>query len=123
MITTNNTNTESCVERIIHYIMEKKGEDIVVIDLRGISSVSDFFIIATGTSNVHLKAIADEIREKLKKEKNITPWHLEGFEAQKWILLDYVDIVVHIFDSETRSYYSLEKLWDDAAIRRIETNS
>ena len=115
-------STENCVEQIIYHIMEKKGEDIVIIDLRGITSISDFFIITTGSSNVHLKAIADEIYEKLKKEQNIIPWHVEGYAAQKWILLDYVDIVVHIFDTNTRLYYSLEKLWDDAKIRRVETN-
>ena len=115
-------STENCVEQIIRHIMEKKGEDIVIIDLRGITSISDFFIITTGSSNVHLRAIADEIHEKLKKEQNIIPWHVEGYAAQKWILLDYVDIVVHIFDANTRLYYSLEKLWDDAHIRRIDTN-
>lgn len=120
MITVENNTTEEDVEHIVHHIINKKGEDIIVIDLRGISSVSDFFIIATGTSNVHLKAIADEVREKMKKEESSIPWHIEGYDAQKWILLDYVNIVVHIFDQETREYYLLEKLWKDAKIRRIE---
>ena len=111
------------MENIIKYIVDKKGEDIAVLDLRGVSSVSDFFILTTGTSNVHLKAIADEIREKLKKDANIIPWHLEGIEALKWVLLDYVDIVVHIFDKETRAYYSLEKLWEDAHVRHVEINN
>ena len=101
--------------------MEKKGENIVVLDLRGISDVMDFFIITSGISDVHLRAIADEIREKLKKEANIKPWHVEGYKVPRWILLDYVNIVVHIFDHETRIYYSLEKLWEDAHIRHIET--
>ncbi len=122
MNTSNKAFTKRCVDQIVYHIMEKKGTDIVVIDLHGISSISDFFIIATGTSNVHLKAIADEIRDKMKKENGIIPWHIEGYEAQRWVLLDYVDIVVHIFNSETRSYYSLEKLWDDADIQHIETN-
>jgi ribosome-associated protein len=102
--------------------MEKKGEEILVIDLRGVTSISDFFIIATGNSSVHVKAIAEEIFEKMKKVHNSVPWHTEGYEARKWILLDYVDIVVHIFDHDTRSYYSLEKLWEDAPFRQIETN-
>ena len=120
MIAAENNTTEKDVERIVHHIINKKGEDIIVIDLRGISSVSDFFIIATGTSNVHLKAIADEVCEKMKKEESSIPWHVEGYDARKWILLDYVNIVVHIFDQETRAYYLLEKLWKDAKIRRIE---
>lgn len=121
MSTGNNASSEHFVDRIVHHIMEKKGEDIIVIDLHGISSISDFFIIATGTSDVHLKAISDEIREKMKKEEKIIPWHVEGYKVSRWILLDYVDIVVHIFDPETRSYYSLEKLWNDADIQHIET--
>jgi ribosome-associated protein len=123
LILEKNNDTEHCVENIIKYIVDKKGEDIAVLDLRGVSSVSDFFILTTGTSNVHLKAIADEIREKLKKDANIIPWHLEGIEALKWVLLDYVDIVVHIFDKETRAYYSLEKLWEDAHVRHVEINN
>ncbi len=122
MISINSIDVEENVACLIDFIMEIKGEDIVVLDLRGISSVSDFFIITTGNSSVHVKAIADEIREKMKKEKKIIPWHAEGYEARKWILLDYVDIVVHIFDSDTRSYYMLEKLWEDAKSRQVETN-
>ena len=113
---------DKTVERIVYHIMEKKGEDIVVIDLRDVTSISDYFIIATGTSTVQVMAIADEIREKMKKEDQIIPWHVEGYEAQKWILLDFVDVVVHIMDPETRDYYSLEKLWDDAEIQEIETD-
>ena len=122
MSTNNNDNLEKNVESIIELIMEKKGENIVVLDLRSISSISDFFIITTGNSSVHVKAICDEIREKMKKNRKTVPWHIEGHEAQKWILIDYVDIVVHVFDKETRSYYSLEKLWKDAGFRTIETN-
>ena len=121
MICINSNDVEENVEHIIEFIMEKKGEDIVVLDLRGISSISDFFIIATGNSGVHVKAIANEINEKMKERKKVIPWHIEGYEAQKWILLDYVDIVVHIFDSDTRSYYTIEKLWEDAKSRHIET--
>ena len=116
-----NDSAEHTVERIINHIQEMKGEDIVVIDLRGVTSVCDFFVITTGTSNIHIKAIADYIHEKMKKEDSTLPWHTEGYEAQKWVLLDYVDVVVHVFDAETRSYFSLEKLWDDAKIKRIET--
>ena len=121
MISIKFNDVEENVEQIIEHIMEKKGEDIVVLDLRGISSVSDFFIIVTGNSSVHVKAIADEIHEKMKKIKKAIPWHIEGYQAQKWILLDYVDIVVHIFDSDTRLYYTIEKLWEDAKSRHIKT--
>lgn len=122
MILNNSNELEKNVESIINFIMEKKGEDIAVLDLRGISSVSDFFIITTGNSNIHVKAICDEICEEMKKKNKTIPWHVEGSEAQRWILIDYVDIVVHIFDSDARLYYSIEKLWKDAKSRQIETN-
>ena len=114
--------TEFLVDRIIHHIQEKKGEEIVVLDLREVTDITDFFIISSGTSNTHLKAIADEIREKIKDEVNVIPWHVEGYEMQKWILIDFVDVVVHIFTPDTREYYSLERLWDDARKMKIPTN-
>ena len=118
----NSDELEKNVARIVQLIMEKKGEKIVTLDLRGITSVADFFVIASGNSSVHVKAIADEVYEKLKKEDGIIPWHVEGNEAQKWLLLDYVDIVVHIFGYEARAYYSLEKLWEDSKITKFETD-
>jgi len=118
----NSVDTERSVENIVEHIMEKKGEDIVVIDLRGVTSIADFFIIATGASDVQVKAITDEIHERLKKEDGAIPLHIEGYQALRWVLLDYVDVVVHVFDRETRDYYSLETLWKDANIRRVETD-
>jgi ribosome-associated protein len=114
-------DTKISVEMIIHHIMEKKGEDIVVLDLRKITSISDYFIIAQGNSNVQVKAIADEVKEKMAGE-GLHSWHVEGMEGQRWILLDYVDIVVHIFDPETRHYYDIEKLYDDAERWRVQTD-
>ncbi len=122
MNTQASTDVEKNLDRIIELIMSKKGEDIVVMDLRKISSVADFFIVVSGNSGVHVKAIADELREKMKKVDKLSPWHVEGIEAQKWILIDYVDIVVHVFDYESREYYSIEKLWEDSKTRRIETD-
>ena len=122
MISNNSDDVEKNVEHITNLIMEKKGEDIVILDLRKITSVADFFIIATGNSNVHVRAIAEEIREKMKKENKTIPWHVEGLKAQRWILIDYVDIVVHIFDYDSRLYYSIEKLWEDAKSRCVKTN-
>ena len=122
MISNNSDDVEKNVERITNLIMEKKGEDIVILDLRKITSVADFFIITTGNSNVHVRAIAEEIREKMKKKNKTIPWHIEGFKAQRWILIDYVDIVVHIFDYDSRLYYSIEKLWEDAKSRHVKTN-
>jgi ribosome-associated protein len=108
------------VECVVQYIREKKGYDIVILDLRKLSAVSDFFVIATGNSNTHVQAIADEVRDKLRKEYHVHPWHVEGEEGQRWILLDYVDVVVHVFDRKTREYYDIEGLYLDAGVRRLQ---
>ena len=110
------------VERVVGHILNKKGEEIVVLDLRKVTSIADYFVIATGNSTVHVKAVADEVHEKMKREEREIPWHIEGEEGRKWILIDYVDVVVHIFDRETRSFYDIEKLYDDAESRKIKTD-
>lgn len=92
---------------------DKKALDIVVLDLRGLASFTDYFLIATGGSHRQLVTVADEIEEKLKEQKR-RPSHIEGYPRGDWILMDYVDFVVHIFTPVSRSYYDLEKLWGDA---------
>ncbi len=85
-----------------------KGEDIVIFDLREISPITDYFVIATGLSDIHNKTIADYLIEYEE------PQHIEGLESRDWILLDYIDVIVHIFSKETRDFYGLERLWGDA---------
>jgi ribosome-associated protein len=92
---------------------DKKALDIVVLDLRGLASFTDYFLIATGGSHRQLVTVADEIEEKLKEQKR-RPFHVEGYPRGDWILMDYVDFVVHIFTPASRSYYDLERLWGDA---------
>ncbi len=116
------SDVERQVAHIIEIIQSKKGEDIVLLDVRGVTSIADYFVLTNGSSNVHVRAIADEIRTKMKKEEGILPWHVEGFEALTWVLIDYVDIVVHVFDRDTRQYYAIDKLWKDAVTRHIETD-
>lgn len=91
----------------------KKADDLVLLDLRPLGAVTDFFLLASGASEVQVKAIAEHIEETLSAE-GVRPWHTEGMENRRWILLDYVDVVVHVFHHETRSYYLLERLWGDA---------
>lgn len=110
---------QDTVSHIVDIILDKHGEDIVILDLREITSIADFFIIATGNSTTNIKAIADEILNRMKREYRVIPWHTEGYGHLTWILLDYVDVVVHIFDRETREFYSLETLWKDAASRLV----
>ncbi len=92
---------------------DKKALDIVVLDLRGLASFTDYFLLCTGGSHRQLVTIADEIEEKLKETKR-KPSHVEGYPRGDWILMDYVDFVVHIFTPMSRSYYDLERLWGDA---------
>ena len=88
-------------------------------DLRKKSSAADFFVVCSADSDTHGKAIADGIREGLEL-KGIAVWHSEGFQARQWILLDYVDVVVHVFHKNLRSFYNLERLWSDAKIHHVE---
>jgi ribosome-associated protein len=94
--------------------LKKKAEEVVLLDLRSLTGVCDYFVIASGASDTQVKAIADQVSEGLG-EKGQKVWHVEGYRALRWVLLDYVDVVVHVFHQETRTLYQLERLWADAA--------
>lgn len=93
-------------------ISSKKGLNIKLIEIGDISSLADYMVIATGTSSTHVKAIADEVEYQLD-EVGISVSHIEGYRSNSWILLDYVDVIVHIFSDEAREFYDLERLWQD----------
>lgn len=93
-------------------ISSKKGLDIKLIEIGDISSLADYMVIATGTSSTHVKAIADEVEYQLDNA-GISVSHIEGYRSNSWILLDYVDVIVHIFSDEARDFYDLERLWQD----------
>jgi ribosome-associated protein len=109
--------SEQLKDQIITHIQEKKGEKIVVLNLQNVTNIADYFILCTGTVEPHIKAIRDNVVDKLS-ERDLKCWHIEGQQAMSWVLLDYVDVVVHIFSPYARDYYKLEKLWADA--QRIE---
>ena len=100
-------------EKIADLIFNKKGYDVRIIDLRSLTTFSDFFVICSADSDTQVKAIADEIDKSLRDE-GIKCWHKEGYMALSWVLLDYVDVVVHVFKKEAREFYNIEKLWGDA---------
>jgi ribosome-associated protein len=104
---------KTIAKKIAHLSLLKKAEDIVIMDVRKLTSITDFFVICSADSDKQVKAIADFIVEELEKVK-VNLWHLEGYQYLQWVLLDYVDVVVHIFQKEKRDYYSLERLWGDA---------
>ena len=93
--------------------LENKGHGVLILDLRGISTATDYFVLASGTSDVQGKAIAEHLVDELKKE-NVRPAHVEGLSGGRWVLLDYIDFVVHVFHPQSRDFYQLENLWGDA---------
>ena len=106
------------VKLAIKCAADKKAFDMVALDLRSIASFTEFFIIATGANQRQVQAIADEINEQLKKQLGTKPVRIEGYNSADWVLLDYGDFVVHIFNGEARDFYDLARLWRDA--RRVE---
>lgn len=109
---------------IVNAIQEKKGENILSLDLRKIAeSVADFFFICEATSTTQVKAIADFVDEKVKEKCGENPFKREGFQTQQWIILDYVNVVVHIMLPNVRSYYKLEELWSDGVEHAFEEAS
>ena len=101
------------IQRAVELALERKASDVVVLDLRGISTATDYFVIASGNSDVQVKAIADHVRDELKKD-SVRPEHLEGLRGGRWVLMDYVNFVVHVFHPQAREFYQLERLWGDA---------
>ena len=104
-----NNSSQPLLDEIVSLAFEKKAKEVISLDLRGLSSITDYYIICHGNSEPQVKAIVDNIRKKT----SFKPKHLEGYENKKWVLLDYFDIIVHVFDEETRSLYDLERLWQD----------
>jgi ribosome-associated protein len=105
------------VARAAELAMERKAQELVVLDLRGISSATDYFLLASGTSDIQVKSIGEHIVAEMKKE-GVRPGHVEGIGGGRWVLIDYIDFVVHVFHPEARSFYQLEGLWGDA--RRLD---
>lgn len=108
------------VSLAVEVAVDHKARDLVVLDLRGLSSATDFFVVTTGTSDVHVRSIAEHIIEELKKE-DARPSHVEGLQGGRWVLIDYIDFVVHVFHPAARDFYELEHLWGDAPLLAVES--
>ena len=111
--------SEEIVRLSVELLKSKRGRDILTMDLRELSDVADHFVVCTGDSEVQIRALADAVVEGMEALGH-RPWHVEGYEARRWVLIDFVDVVVHIFEEETRQFYALEHLWGDAPIERFE---
>jgi len=105
-------------EKIAEIILSKKGSEVKFLDLKKLTTMADYFVVCSADSDVQVKAIADEVRNKLAEE-GIKVFHREGYDTLNWIILDYFDVVVHIFKAAAREYYKLEKLWGDAPVTEI----
>ncbi|MFD0998929.1 ribosome silencing factor [Ohtaekwangia kribbensis] len=114
-------NSEKLSEVIVKGMQEKKALDIVIMDLRKVkNAVADFFIVCSGNSDKQLDAIADSIDAEVFKALKENPWHVEGKNNKEWMLLDYTDVVAHVFRKDRREFYALERLWGDAEITEID---
>lgn len=115
-------DTDQLITQIVKGIEEVKGQDIDILDLREIeNTVCDYFIICNGTSNTQVNAIVNSIQKSVSKALKEKPWHIEGADNAEWILMDYVHVVVHVFQKHIRQFYDIEGLWGDAIVVKIET--
>ena len=118
--TTTQIEMTPALERATELAGDRKGVDMLVMDLRGISNATDFFFLVSGTSDMHARAIAENVIEELKKE-GVRPSHVEGLRSGRWVLIDYIDFVVHVFHPAARDFYQLERLWGDAPMQALES--
>jgi ribosome-associated protein len=117
------TNADQLITSILAGIEDVKGKDINILDLREIeNTVCDYFIVCEGTSNTQVNAIVNSIQKKVSKDIKDKPWHIEGMDNAEWVLMDYVNVVVHVFQKHIREYYDIESLWGDAKTTVIESN-
>ena len=122
-MTKENSNADQIISVIISGIEDVKGQNINILDLREIeNTVCDYFIICEGTSNTQVNAIVNSIQKKVSKETKDKPWHVEGSENAEWVLMDYVNVVVHVFQKHIREYYDIESLWGDAVTTERKTS-
>lgn len=122
-MTKEKNNADQLITAIISGIEDVKGKEINILDLREIeNTVCDYFIICEGTSNTQVSAIVNSIQKKVSKDLKDKPWHIEGQDNAEWVLMDYVNVVVHVFQKHIREYYDIESLWGDAKSTVIETS-
>ena len=118
MIINNKTNQKKMSKKISQLMIDKKAVDVTLIDLQKITTLTDYFIICTSESDPQTRAIFNHIKDELEKD-NIKPWRTEGYEYLHWVVMDYINFVIHIFNKETREYYDFERLWGDAKIIKV----
>lgn len=113
-------DSESLIRIAGKTLSDNKAEGVTILDLRELTTLADFFVICNGLSEVHVKSLSRDVIDIINEQTGQKPWRKEGIEARRWIVLDYVNVVVHIFKQETREHYALEKMWSDAKITRVD---
>jgi len=113
-------DSDQLIEVITEALLDRKAEDIAVLDVHELTTLADKFVICHAQSDVQIKALADNVSKATKEQLGEKPWKEEGRETRRWVILDYVNVVVHIFKEELREYYALERMWNDAAVQKIE---
>lgn len=108
------SNSLELAQRAATILSDRKANDVVLLSLKGVSDMTDYFLIASGTSDTHVRALGHAVLEDMKKDTGQTAHHVEGLEQGRWVLLDYVDFVVHVFHPTLRNFYQIERLWADA---------
>ncbi len=108
------SNSLELVQRAAAILIERKANDVVLLSLKGVSDMTDYFLIASGTSDTHVRSLGNSVLEDLKKDTGQMANHTEGLQQGRWVLLDYVDFVVHVFHPTLRNFYQIERLWADA---------
>ncbi|RKY60612.1 MAG: ribosome silencing factor [Candidatus Latescibacterota bacterium] len=107
------STTSRTAKLIAEFMLSKKAEEVVILDLRDLTDIAEYFVLCSGQTDLHVRAIVDAILEGMEAE-GVRPWYVEGYEDARWVVLDFVDVVVHIFQPEVRAFYNLERLWGDA---------
>ncbi|MFN1835839.1 ribosome silencing factor [Balneola sp. MJW-20] len=113
-------SSKDMVEVITEALLSKKGQDVTVMDVSELTTLTDYFVVAHGNSDVQIKALADAVEDDLREKMGERAWKKEGFNTRSWIILDYVNVVIHVMSKEKREYYSIERMWNDAKITKVE---
>ena len=113
-------DSSKLIETIAEALFERKAEDVTVIDIRGVTTLADYFVVCHANADVQIKAIADNVLDKTREDLGEKAWRKEGLETRRWVVLDYVNVVVHIFMKDQREFYKLENMWNDAEITHLE---
>lgn len=114
------SDSKLLLDSIVEGLLEKKAKDIKLLDVRSLTTLTDYFVVCHGTSETQIRALANSATEKVKEDLGENVWKKEGMDARRWIILDYVNVVVHIFSEEKRKYYGIERMWNDAIITEIK---